>query len=110
MFTRFEEHAAASMLGHPDSPPRMQGKLLFDKDWQRGVFGLALSLSKAGFFEWEDFRQNLIESIAAWEDMPCEGQPRWDYYDRFHSALLKTIEAHGVLSRSEIDALDHTVV
>ncbi len=106
MFTRFEEYAASSMLGQPDSPPRLQGKLFFSKDWERGVFGLALSLSKAGYFEWEDFRQNLIASIAEWENAPCDGQPRWDYYERFLAALMRTIEQSGVLSADEIAALD----
>jgi nitrile hydratase accessory protein len=106
MFTRFEEFAAPSMLGQPDSPPRLQCKLLFSKAWQREVFGLALSLSKAGCFEWEDFRQNLIGSIAEWENAPCEGQPRWDYYERFFVALVKTIKVSGLLSCAEIAALE----
>ncbi|CAB3803791.1 nitrile hydratase accessory protein [Pararobbsia alpina] len=106
MFTRFEEYAASSMLGHPDSPPRLQGKLLFGKAWEREVFGLALSLSKAGCFEWEEFRQNLIESIAEWENAPCDGQPHWDYYEHFFDALMKTIKVSGVLSSAEIAALE----
>ena len=110
MFTRFEEYAASSMLGQPDSPPRQQGKFLFDKPWERDVFGLALSLSKAGYFEWEAFRQNLIESIAQWEDGYCAGQPRWDYYERFFLALKKTLVEAGVLSAAEIAAIDATVV
>ncbi len=106
MFTRFEEFAASSMLGQPDSPPRLQGKLLFRNEWERQVFGLALSLSKAGCFEWEDFRQNLIESIAEWENAPCDEQPRWDYYERFFVALMKTIEVSGLLSSTELATLE----
>jgi nitrile hydratase accessory protein len=104
MFTRFEEYAASSMLGHPDSPPRLQGKLLFSKEWEREVFGLALA--KAGCFEWEDFRQNLIESIAEWENAPCDGQPRWDYYERFFVALMKTLKVSGLLSAAEFATLE----
>lgn len=103
MFTRFEDYAAASMLGEPDSPPRLDGKLLFTNRWERDVFGLALSLAKAGCFEWEDFRQNLIASIAKWEAIDCENQPRWDYYERFLEALVTTVEAFGVLSKAELD-------
>jgi nitrile hydratase subunit beta len=104
MFTRFEEYAAASMLVATDSPPRLDGKLFFTNRWERDVFGLALSLSKAGCFEWEDFRQNLIASIARWENAPadCVNQPRWDYYERFLEALLNVVEASGVLSRDEL--------
>ena len=102
MFTRFEEYAAASMLGADDSPPRLDGKLFFSNRWERDVFGLALSLSKAGYFEWEDFRQSLITAIAHWESAPCEGQPRWDYYERFLEALLDVVGSSGVLSRDEL--------
>lgn len=105
MFTRFEEYAASSMLGESDSPPRSNGRLRFDSDWQREVFGLALSLAKAGCFEWEDFRQNLIAEIAGWESAPCDGQPPWDYYERFLAALTRTIESHRVLSRDELAAV-----
>ncbi|WP_321947478.1 nitrile hydratase accessory protein [Paraburkholderia sp. J10-1] len=102
MFTRFEEYAAASMLGHADSPPRIEGKLLFTNRWERDVFGLALSLAKAGCFEWEDFRQCLIEAIGRWEALECAHQPRWDYYERFFEALLKAIEASGTLDPAEL--------
>src|ERR1700752_2068548 len=104
MFTRFEEYAAASMLGAPDSPPRLDGKLLFTNRWERDVFGLALSLSKAGCFEWEDFRQSLIASIWRWEREAAAGpnQARWDYYERFFEALLNVIESSGTLSAEEI--------
>ncbi|MGA3251252.1 MAG: nitrile hydratase accessory protein [Paraburkholderia sp.] len=108
MLTCFEEYAASSMLGQPDSPPRLQGKLRFDRPWERQVFGLALSLSKAGYFEWEDFRQNLIQSIAQWEGERCTGQPQWDYYERFLIALEKTVLEAGVLTQMELAALMST--
>jgi nitrile hydratase subunit beta len=105
MFASFEEFATTSMLGSPDSPPRLDGKLLFGDRWERDVFGLALSLSKAGCFEWEDFRQCLIASIARWEAAACLNQPRWDYYERFLEALLDVIESSGTLSATQIKAI-----
>jgi nitrile hydratase accessory protein len=102
MFTRFEDFAAAQMLGHADSPPRSHGKLNFTQDWQRTLFGLALAASKEGHFEWEDFRKNLIQSIGAWESMDCEDQPPWDYYERFLLALTRVLQEHDVLSAAEI--------
>lgn len=104
MFTRFEEYAASSMLGQQDSPPRSQGKLHFSQDWQRSLFGLALALSKEGHFEWEAFRQNLIGSIAQWEQLPCGDQPPWDYYERFLQALLKVLEEHSLLDAGELES------
>jgi nitrile hydratase accessory protein len=103
MFTRFEEYAATQMLGQPDSPPRSDGKLFFREEWQRTVFGMALALSKQGHFEWEDFRQNLITSIAAWEKDACVGDTRWDYYERYTMALIEVLEQCGVLEPGELE-------
>jgi len=104
MFTRFEEFAANSMLGHKDSPPRSQGRLHFTQDWQRSLYGLALALSKAGHFEWEAFRQNLIGSISTWEQLPCDNQPPWDYYERYLEALIKVLQQHSLLGTGELQA------
>jgi len=102
MFTRFEEFAATQMLGQPDSPPRSQGRLHFDHDWQRQLFGLALAVAKEGHFEWEDFRQQLIRSIGDWEQLDCAAQPPWDYYERFLEALTRALEQHRLASGSEL--------
>lgn len=104
MFTRFEEFAANSMLGHKDSPPRAQGRLHFTQDWQRSLYGLALALSKAGHFEWEAFRQNLIGSISSWEQLPCDNQPPWDYYERFLEALIQVLQEHSLLDTDELQS------
>jgi nitrile hydratase subunit beta len=102
MFTRFEEYAATRMLGHKDSPPRAQGRLLFTRDWERQLFGLALAVSREGHFEWEDFRQNLIRSIGDWEGMECGNQPPWDYYERFLIALTRVLEESGIVTAAEV--------
>ena len=103
MFTRFEEYAATQMLGQPDSPPRSGGKLFFSEAWQRTVFGMALALSKEGHFEWEDFRRHLIQKIAAWELDACNGEARWDYYERYTLALIEVLEQYGVLKPGELE-------
>ena len=103
MFTRFEEYAATQMLGQPDSPPRSEGKLFFREEWQRTVFGMALALSKEGHFEWEDFRQNLIHTIAAWEQEACGGDTRWDYYEHYTIALIAILEQCGMLEPGELE-------
>ena len=103
MFTRFEEYAATQMLGQPDSPPRVDGKLYFSEDWQRMVFGMALALSKQGHFEWEDFRQHLIQKIAAWEQDACKGEAKWDYYECYALALIEVLEQYGLLKPGELE-------
>lgn len=102
MFTRFEEFAATQVLGQPDSPPRHQGKLYFAQDWQRKLFGMALSLAKEGHFEWEDFRQQLIRSIGEWDQLACGIQPPWDYYERFLEALTRALELKQLANSGEL--------
>ena len=109
MFTRFEEFAANSMLGHKDSPPRVQGRLQFTQEWQSSLYGLALALSKAGHFEWEAFRQQLIGSISTWEQLPCDNQPPWDYYERYQEALIKVLQAHSLLDTDELHSRLNTL-
>lgn len=105
MFTSFEEFAASQMLGQPDSPPKSDGKLYFSEEWQRTVFGMAMALAKQGHFEWEDFRQNLIKAIAAWEKDARGGETTWDYYERYTQALIQVLGQYGVISSNELDEL-----
>lgn len=98
MLMRFEHYATTSMLGAVDAPPRRNGELLFAHPWESRAFGLAIALAKAGHFEWEDFRQQLIAAIGAWE---AAGHPpeEWNYYERWLEAL------RAVLGGTELAAL-----
>jgi hypothetical protein len=75
MQIKFEQFAAASMLGSEDAPPRSNGELLFQRPWEGRAFGMAIALSKKGHYEWEDFRQGLIASIAEWEAVGYQLKP-----------------------------------
>ncbi len=48
---------------------------------------MAIALSRGGHDEWEDFRANLIGSIAEWETEHAQDGPDWDYYQRWLLAL-----------------------
>jgi nitrile hydratase accessory protein len=102
MQTRFEHFAATSMLGFEDSPPRRNGTLTFARDWERRAFGIALALAKEGYFEWEEFRQALIASIASWERDNGLDDPSWDYYQRWLEALQGVIERVGLLDTESL--------
>jgi nitrile hydratase accessory protein len=94
--TRFEHYAATSMLGDSDAPPRCDGALRFESEWERRAFGIALALSKEGYFEWEDFRQELIAEIAAWEASHALNDASWHYYQRWLAALEKVMAKAGL--------------
>jgi len=99
MQTRFEHFAATSMLGEVDAPPRCDGTLAFQNEWERRAFGIGLALSKEGYFEWEDFRTELIAEIAAWEASHDLGDPSWHYYRCWLAALEKVMAKAGLLER-----------
>lgn len=103
MYTSFEQFAAASMLGERDAPPRSNGELIFQRPWEGRAFGMAIALSKKGHYEWEDFRQELISSIAEWEEKHFTDDPAWDYYQRWLLALERLIVESKLLDHEELE-------
>jgi nitrile hydratase accessory protein len=110
MQTRFEHFAATSMLGSEDSPPRRNGTLEFSRDWERRAFGIALALAREGYFEWEEFRQALIASIASWERDNALDDPIWDYYQRWLEALQGVILRAGLLDAETLRSLSDALL
>jgi len=92
------------MLGTEEAPPRSNGELSFRRLWEGRAFGMAIALSKKGHYEWEDFRQSLISSIAEWEAEHRKDDPDWDYYERWLLALEKIVLEARLLSPEEIEA------
>lgn len=78
------------------TPPRKNGELVFDAPWEGRSFGLALALHERGLFEWEEFRQRLISSIAA--------QQTSDYYERWLRALEQLLVEKGICRPEEVAA------
>ncbi|MGC4026296.1 MAG: nitrile hydratase accessory protein [Mesorhizobium sp.] len=105
MLTQFEHFAVTQMMGKADSPPRVNGTLCFDSEWERTSFGMALALAKDGYFEWDNFRDELIASIGAWEAEDPTKQSSWNYYDQFLLALEKAVVRAGIVDSEEILAV-----
>lgn len=103
MQVKFEQFAAASMLGNEDAPPRSNGELLFERPWEGRAFGLAIAIAKKGHYEWEDFRQGLIASIAEWEASHCRDDPDWDYYQRWLLALERLTLESNLIALEELE-------
>ena len=105
MFTKFEHFAATSLMGSPEeAPPRKEGHLHFDRDWEKMAFGVAIALSKQGHYEWEDFRQTLMATIKEWETTHDLDDPEWDYYQCWLATLEKLVVSSGVLQPGELEA------
>ncbi|MFE2942992.1 nitrile hydratase accessory protein [Streptomyces sp. NPDC059255] len=72
--------------------PRSNGELVFDEPWQSRAFGMAVSLSQAGFFDWDTFRGHLAAAIAE------KGQNGVDeYYERWLDALERSLAGNEFL-------------
>ncbi len=102
MLTTFEHFAVAAMMGKPGNPPRANGTLCFGSDWERSAFGMALALARQGCFEWDDFRDELIAAIAAWEDRHPLDHRSWNYYDQWLAALERAVVKAGIADPAEI--------
>jgi nitrile hydratase accessory protein len=104
MQSRFEHFAVTSMMGAPDRPPRADAALQFTSNWERTAFGVALALSRDGYFEWEDFRQRLIATIDSWQNEHAIDDPSWNYYDQWLAALELSVLASGLATEDELAA------
>ncbi len=85
----------------PTAPPMANGELVFEAPWQGRVFGMATSLADQDIYAWDDFRQRLIDRIAAWEANAPEGAP-YHYYDRFLEALEDVLVERDLVRSGEL--------
>ncbi len=87
----------------PAAPPRDNGELVFAAPWESQAFGVAMALHEAGAFGWEDFRQQLIAEIGAWE---AEGRGRedWSYYRCWLRALERLLADRGLVAGEDLRA------
>jgi nitrile hydratase accessory protein len=80
------------------APPRSNGELVFEEPWESRAFGVAVALHHAGVLDFESFRARLIEEIGEWEG---EG---YRYYERWLTALERTVLTEDVVDSTELDA------
>ena len=94
----------------PAAPPRRNGELVFAAPWESRLFGVTISLNRAGVFEWDEFRRLLIDEIAIWEK---QGRPQaeWSYYACWAAALERLLAANGLCGSDDlarrVEELEH---
>lgn len=86
----------------PAAPPRANGELVFAEPWESRAFGLAVTLHSGGAFDWEDFRQELIAAIAAWE-AGHEPGGEYSYYRCWLTALEGVLAARGLVDPGAVE-------
>ena len=89
----------------PAAPPRSNGELVFEAPWQGRAFGMVMSLAEGGLLDYEDFRVELIDAIAAAERHAGEGGEPFEYYACWLQALERVLAARGLLEAAVLDEL-----
>jgi len=85
-----------------DLLPRRSGELVFEADWDKRAFGMALILMEKGLFSFDDFRWRQVSSIAVWDRTHGPDEP-YRYWEHWLRALERSVIEKGVLSKEEID-------
>ncbi|MDJ0849279.1 MAG: nitrile hydratase accessory protein [Myxococcota bacterium] len=91
----------------PAAPPRANGELVFREPWESRAFGIAVSLHERGLFAWDEFRQQLIEEIGAWERAHPEAHTEalgYRYYERWLAALERVLAEKGLCAGAQLEA------
>ena len=61
-------HRATTLVPAMDGElayPRKNGEPVFEAPWQSRAFGMVVGLHKAGLYPWDEFKELLIDEIAA---------------------------------------------
>ena len=88
----------AAMVGH-DSLPRRNGALVFHDEWERRAFALAVELCEQGRYPWDEFREQLVISIArSGETMENSDRTEPGYFEHWLAALERTLVNNGIIA------------
>lgn len=82
-------------LEGPAALPRKNGELVFEAPWQGRAFGMAVVMHEKRAYPWEEFRDRLVEQIAAGSQQ---------YYDSWLSAFESLLLARGLVTREELQS------
>src|ERR1041384_7749346 len=80
--------------------PRKNGELVFDAAWEARIFGMTISMHERNLFDWNEFRDELIEEIAEADQSGSTST----YYERWLAAFEHLLIEKGLLSQEELAA------
>ncbi len=78
---------------------------VFSAPWEARAFAIALGLSEAGLFTWDEFRAHLMAEVGA-SDRIRERDGTADpgeYYEHFVRALEAVVTTKGITSPSDLE-------
>ena len=79
------------------APPMVNGEVVFEAPWQSRTFGMAHALCARHLYEWDEFRQRLIEEIGA-----ADQSADYHYYDHFLAALVRLLDEKGLCVEDDV--------
>jgi nitrile hydratase accessory protein len=101
-----------SLMAGPEALPRRNGELTFNHPWESRVFAVTFHLCQQGYFEWTEFREQLISQIQSYESKQLakgeEPNPN-QYYENWLAAFKVILEEKKVLSSEDIDRTLQTI-
>ena len=93
----------------PAAPPRSNGELVFAEPWESRAFGVAVALHDAKVVGFEAFRERLIDEIGAWEASHGSADASYRYYERWLTALERTLLAERVVDPDELEVASASI-
>jgi nitrile hydratase accessory protein len=77
---------------------RLDPDHVFSAPWEARAFALALKLSEAGYFTWDEFRERLIAEVGASDRIRARDgtDDHGEYYEHFLRALECIVEEKGI--------------
>ena len=79
--------------------PRDNGELVFEAPWEGRAFSIAVALNTQRLYEWREFRDELVEKIAADEEASIQSS----YYERWLGAMEELLLKRGLVTLEELD-------
>lgn len=79
--------------------PRSNGELVFQAPWEGRAFGIAVAMNEDGLYGWREFRDRLVEEIAA----AGEAADGTTYYEQWLASLEKLAIQRGFVTLEEMD-------
>jgi len=77
---------------------RLDADHVFSAPWEARAFAIALKLSEAGYFSWDEFRDRLIAEVGASDRIRDRDgtSDHGEYYEHFLRALERLLEGKGI--------------
>jgi len=78
---------------------RLDADHVFSAPWEAHAFAIALKLSEAGHFSWDEFRDRLIAEVGASDRIRARDgtSDHGEYYEHFLRALERLLDEKGLV-------------